>query len=229
MAVPNFAPPEAPSFNSPREKTILADRIQLHNGIQQVRSLNIRPMQSFQLRWELAEEETKEYIESFVDGLNGSPGPFTWIPWDRIASPTGAPLVAEQVAGGALGARTLYFAYSFFHNATGQETKISTEQSLAVDANKYLKVTLPAPVPSGADKWRFYVSATSGALKRETTIDKSTNAYTLSGNPTGTEDPPTANTLFPQSMRFLMQDRLRVTPLIDNLWNVRMNIIESFI
>lgn len=79
-----------------------------------------------------------------------------------VADPTVAPVVAE-VAGGALGARTVQVVYTYV-TESGSETLPSPPTSLAIGANNLVQVTAPAAV-DGAIGWNCYASpSNTGAL-----------------------------------------------------------------
>jgi hypothetical protein len=226
MTVPNFAPSTAPSYGSSRQLRFVSDPLQFEAGYSQIRKRTIRPLRPFDLIWELASEADKDYIESFIDGLDGAPGPFTWTPFNKVAVPSGITSTLTQVAGGALGSRTYYVTFTWYDAAAGETTE-SARASLAVDASKYIVVTIPTAVPTGIDGWRLYISETSGSEKLEATVTDS-RQWTQSAALTGTEDPPSSNTLLPTTKRYIFNGDIEIVPVAFNLWNIRLSLLEQF-
>jgi len=74
----------------------------------------------------------------------------------------------SQTAGGALGARTYYVVVTGKTLAPG-ETWYSAESTLAIDANKLLKVTSPAASTGDVTQYNVYASTVSGTETKQTT------------------------------------------------------------
>jgi hypothetical protein len=83
------------------------------------------------------------------------------------APPAASGIVLGSVAGGALGAATYYVRTTWF-NAAGQTTA-STEQSLAVGANRLLTVSVPLTAPA-VTSLGIYVSTTTNTETLQVTI-----------------------------------------------------------
>lgn len=226
MTAPVFNPPETPSYTSAKTLVNQVDARQLQSGWQQVRPIGIRPREGIQATWIDASEATREYCESFLMGLEGGIGPLTWTSFNTVPSPTGTAPTLEEVAGGALGARTYYVAFSWYETTGTQETLISAEASLAVQANFFIKVTIP-PFPLGVDEARLYLSETSGALKLETTITART--WTQSVALAGVTAPPSTNTLLPARNYMLAPAGLQVTPTAFELYTINLTLEETFL
>lgn len=221
-----FDPPTEPSYRSARNVQNRTDPIQLHNGITQVRSITQRPLRVHSLSWNDADQATADYIESFVDGLEGGLGPFLWQSYDPHPSPTGVKPTLESVAGGALGARTYYVAFTYLDNVGSLETQVGGEASIALSASTFLKVTVP-PRANGATHVGIYIGTTSGDLKRETIITGRT--WTQSVALAGSLDEPASNNFKP-TLRYLMGQRgVNVVPTAFGNYNITCEFLESFV
>lgn len=85
-----------------------------------------------------------------------------------IADPT-IPLVPGQGAGGALGARTYSFSYTFV-TESGSETNDSQTVQLAVNPNNIAQIPAPAEPAGGAFGWNLYAGQQNIALQNQQPI-----------------------------------------------------------
>ena len=108
-------------------------------------------------------EQDADYLAGFLSDHKEAGEAAFYITWPayRVPSPWIAPTLG-QVAGGALGARTYFVKYTWA-DATTLESRASQEASLAVDANKYLTVSVRS-WPRGADHVNLYVGTATGVL-----------------------------------------------------------------
>jgi len=106
-----------------------------------------------------------ELVQGFLYGRMGGVEAFNITVFDKVWSPYDAP-VLSQSAGGTLAGRTYYVRFTW-SDGTNQ-TLYSQRASLAVDANKFLTVTLPT-FPTNVDYAYIYIGTVSGS---ETFVSK---------------------------------------------------------
>ena len=235
MSVPAFDPPEAPSVSSSLTSTNRVDTLTLHSGVTQVRPLGLRELNSLELSWSNASEETSEYLQSFLQSLKGGVGPFTWDSFMKVPSPTAfAPALS-------LGSGTfLYDVYSYkavfsWIGTNSDETEGETRASMAsnivspgTDASNKLILEIPA-FPSGINKARIYVNDTTDYYKMADIEDTTTWVQDAQVN-FSSNQPKTVNTLYAPNKRYIMTPgRIGLSPSSGNLWNIRMSISESYV
>lgn len=224
-----FDPPVAPSYSSSRSSTNRVDSTELHNGITQVRPTGVRPLRTLNLSWILADSHTLDYIESFVDGLEGGIGPFLWQSFDLHPSPTGIKPKLEVISGGFFQtARDRYVAFTFKDQASGQETMISGESSISLEADTMYKLTLPQNI-NGADSKGIYVGQVSGTLYHYGYVTGRTVTEAELQATSPAISPPTSNSMRP-TLRYIMgTSGVEITAKAFGLYDIRMSITESYI
>ena len=121
-----------------------------------------RPRRSGLLSGRVLSEVNVHKVMGFIrDDIKGGANPFDWTNnsadvWDAGVAPT-----LGQSAGGALGGRTYYVVFTWSDGSS--ETRESPEASYAVDANKYLTVTVPT-FPTAVTEARIYIGTVTGTL-----------------------------------------------------------------
>jgi len=105
-------------------------------------------------------ERNSELVLGFLRSRRGGGGTFNITNTEKVISPYDAPTLSQS-AGGNLGGRTLYVAYTWGDGTN--ETIYSQEGSQAVDANKLLTVT-PDWFPNGVTQANIYIGTVSGTL-----------------------------------------------------------------
>jgi len=90
--------------------------------------------------------------------------------WDPGKAPT-----LSQAAGGALGGRTYYVAYTWTDGTN--QTNDSTEASYTVGANNYLTVVVPT-FPTNATSARLFIGTSTGVLYRSGSVNTSNTTWT---------------------------------------------------
>lgn len=229
LDIQTFNPPVAPSYSSSRTSTNRVDTTQLHNGMTQFRPTGIRALRSTDLNWRMADTDTLNYIESFIDGLEGGLGPFLWQSFDPHPSPTGIKPKLESVfAGtGTFAARDYYVAFTFKNATTSQETMVSGESSISLLINTALKVTLPANI-NGAESKAIYLGTSSGSLFHAADVTGRTWTQDASFTASSTE-PPTSNSMLP-TLRYTMKPGgVNITATAFGLYDIRLSLVESYI
>ena len=229
MTLPTFSPSRNPSFPYSENRRILTDGIEMHAGYEELRPRRIRNLRPVPLTWKSLSEAEKDEIVSFIDGLEGTRGPFWWTPHDKVPSPNHSPPDLTQSSGGALSSRTYYVVYTWYDAADG-ETLQSEQASISVSANYYMTVEVP-PVPSHIDGWRLYAHETSGNECLQATITTGRSWTQSAALSTGTATPPSSNTLTTATKWVLasgdiicQRDRRNPTK-----WNVSFEILEQSI
>ncbi len=163
MTAPTFAPSVNPSYEVPTRHRPRVDTTRTIKGYDLVRVHGVRFGVGMSLGWRSISKTVLDEILSFFEALNGSVGPFYWVPLDKVRSPLGVSPALSSVAGGSLTSQGTYYVQFTWANSTeSQESLPSKEASLAVADNNLLVVTLPV-FPVGADRANIYVGQSSGA------------------------------------------------------------------
>lgn len=228
--VPAFAPPLNPSFDYQEPRELLTDRVTVHKGYDQVRPLQVRPIQTVNLEWKALNEDQKDYIVSFFDGLNGTNGPFWFTPLDKVPSPGGALPTLTEVDSGitATIARTIHVMFTWHNSVTGEETKPSGRRSMQVGENKFIRATVPV-LPNRADGFRVYASRTLGSEKLQATVT-SGRTWTQDGSiyplSTVSATPPTTNNLN-GTVKYLLEGPYTPVRIRPNRWRMQLTFREQ--
>jgi hypothetical protein len=145
--------------------------------------------------------------------MAGSADTFYYVPADKKTPPCNSPSMA-QTAGGALGARTRYAAFTW-SDASDNETTISAAVAMNVSANYLLRVTIPI-FPRNVTKAWVYVGTSSSALhKQATAITTGSGTWTepVGGYDAGGAAPPTTNGFTETVTARFENDTLRISKL----------------
>jgi hypothetical protein len=146
------------------------------DGGVQLRAKWPRPRRMWRLSWKAASPTEAEELAAFYREMVGAAGEFYYAPSTKCERPYAAPTLG-QVAGGALGARTRYAAFTWAD--ASNETMVSfCEGSLAVGSGYLLTATVPI-FPTSVTKAWVYVGATTAVLhKQATAITTSAGTWT---------------------------------------------------
>lgn len=226
MTIPTFSPATNPSYEYTESRALVTDRVGLSRGYEEERRQTLRPLRRVALQWEALGESDLEYIQSFLDSLEGSRGPFYWTPIEKVPSPSAILPTLGQVSGGSLSSRTIYVV-STWYDATYGETRESGRSSLAVDANKYLTVSIPV-LPARVGSWRVYASTSSGSECLQATVTGSRTWTQSAALSTGTASPPAANSLNPPA-KWMIDGDVSAVRFGPGAWRVSLPLAEVFV
>jgi len=227
MPLETFSPPTNPSFPYDESTMILTDRIPQQKGYESSRSLLLREIRpSVRLHWNRAPEATLFYIESFFRNLNGSNGPFWWIPFDKIASPTAESPTLTQFIDGSLGAKTYYVVFTWYDSSYGETTQ-SVQSSISVLANRYMRAEVPV-FPTFCEGWRVYAHETSGQECLQATVTTSQTWEQSGALSTGTATPPSTNNLLVKK-KWLLIGGIKKTRVDVGRWAIDLEFSEQII
>lgn len=186
-----FSPPIGPSFDLPIDQSPRIEATPRGKGYQATRPIGLRPLRSYRLQWVTLTEAEKAYLASFFHEVGGEP--FYWTPPAPEDAPEHRGPTLEAVTSGALGARTVYVAFSWHDSDTTGETTLSPESSISTSSGEVVKVSVPV-FPTMADRVRIYAGTSSGSL----TLQATSSARAWTEPDTGLvagASPPSSNTL----------------------------------
>ena len=185
------------------------------------------PKRRFSLHWNAAFDTEMWSIRSFFRDHRGPASQFDYIPMDPIATPHQAGS-ASEIAGGALGSRTYYYAISWV-TAQG-ETTISPVSSFAVASSKLFKLTVPTFWYRNITKARVYVGTSAGATKLEAEVTTSAGSWTepTSGLVGTGATPPTTNTAKETVSVHLVDDTLSIRKVSPVSYTIDLAFEELF-
>jgi hypothetical protein len=176
------------------------------------------------LHWNTIPESEKDYIESFVQGLEGTNGPFWWTPLDKIPTPSGMSAALSQFSGGAISTTTYYVRFTWYDSAGG-ETAQSAQSSILMSTNFYMRVKVP-PFPTYCEGWRIYAHESSGSECLQATITTSRTWDQSAALSTGTATPPASNTLS-VPVKWLLAGGVNKTKIRYGRWSMDLEFIEQ--
>lgn len=168
---------------------------QFENGSEQTRAIWPRPRRRWRLSWSAATPAEKELAEAFLRDHLGPATQFYLDLSECIPRPYRGPTLGQSL-GGTLGARTRYAAFTWA-DASHETTPSCVISALAVSTGYLLTVTVPI-FPKNDTRAFVYVGATSSVLYEQAdAITTSAGTWTepVGGYATGTDTPPTTNTL----------------------------------
>jgi hypothetical protein len=226
MAIPEFLPALKPSYRTNLDAEYNITRFRSHKGYEQNIPKTIRPLTSGTLTWNIAGEDVKDYIESFFSQFEGNVGPFSWKPFDNIATPSGILPALTESSGGSLSSRT-YFVEFTWHDSVDGETKTSGVSSKLLSANNLVTVTVP-PVPNNVEAFRVYASTTQGSETLQATITTGRSWTEPTSGLISGASPPSSNTLNP-AVKFIFAGRLRKRRIGPSDWQLAIDIAEQLI
>ncbi len=222
---PTFSPTLGPSYPYSEPRAIPVDIIPMESGTQQVRAVGLTELR--RARYDQAvSTDDRDYVMSFIHGLEGGVGPFWWTPPNKVPSPSGIDPTLTQILGGAIAERTYYVRFTWYDAASG-ETKQSGQSSLTVAANYYLVVAIPA-VPTEVDGWRLYAHETSGSECLQATVTTARTWTQSAALSTGTATPPATSTLS-QAVKWLVSGDVTDTRISTTLYRVAFDMVEIII
>ena len=226
MSFPTFSPTINPSFPYSEDHNVVTDSIQMHKGYDETRARLIRPLRTVALNWKAVNEDQRDYILSFVAGLEGSRGPFWWTPHNKVPTPSGMDPTLSETSGGALSSRTYYVVFTWYDSSNG-ETKQSGQSSMTLSANHYLEVEVP-PIPAHVGGWRLYAHETSGSECLQATITTGRSWTQSAALSTGTATPPSSNTLN-EPVKWLLAEGVQCKKITANRWQMGMRLVEQIL
>jgi hypothetical protein len=131
----------------------------------------------------------------------------------------------EEVDGGALGGRSYWVSYSWYHNSSAQESNINPRRNFSVSANKLIKVTVPV-IPIPGDRTRIYADTTT-TMTLQATLDPGVRTWTEP--PTGLVSgaaTPTANDLW-QPTAWILGGPVAAVKFAAQTWRLSIDLQEQ--
>lgn len=202
-----FAPPRGPSLGISSDVSTPSTILQSDSGAEQARLRNVRMLRSYQLTWEAASEDVRDYVYDFFARMGGADEAFFWTPPEKVPSPLAAGPTVSSYASTTIAQQTYDLAYTWFDGSG--ETKPSPITTFLRPANHKLIVTVPAWPQTGISGWRVYDSRVPH--NRIAEVTSGTTWTQTSDLSTGTAA-PTANTLVVAS-KWRRASDLQITPL----------------
>jgi hypothetical protein len=180
------------------------------------------------LRWNHAPEDEAETLRAFYRERVGAAGEFSYTPVDKVPRPHDAPTLGTDT-GGSLGSRTLHSGFTW--SDTSNETTRSIEtDSLALTDGYVLTVTVPE-FPAGVTEAIVYVGTSASVLyEQATAISTSGGTWTepVTGYATGTDNPPTSNTLTETPTAHFIEDSISIAKLNAKVYSMAVQLEELF-
>lgn len=216
--------PEFPLEVAYENRTI---RSEFENGVVQTRAAWPLPRRRWTLQWTVASSDEAEVLQAFVREHQGAARPFLWaVSGLTVPRPYAGPELS-QTAGGALGARTRYAAFSWA-DASRETTPSYVVAALAVGSGYLLTATAPR-FPAGVTQAWVYVGETAAALCRQATaITTTAGTWTepVGGYDSGGVAPQTVNALT-ETVKVCFTEDLHVfTRITAKHWTCKASVIE---
>jgi len=204
--------PLTPEFSytiKPEFSTIITE---FDSGVTQRRARWPYPRLRWALLWKTATESERQQLEAFFRERKGAAEPFYYTPSVKHPSPQKAPTLG-QTAGGSLGVRTIYAAFSWADDSG--ETQISSIDSLTVASGYLLTVTVPSFDPGVSRAWVYCGPSSEVLYKQSSPITQSGGTWTepTDGYSTSGSSPPSENTLQPTFTVRFVEDSVEIVKL----------------
>jgi len=179
------------------------------SGHVQSRATWPRPIRYWRPTWKITDATQALALDAFFHEMSGSADTFYYVPGPKKTPPYCSPVLA-QTAGGSLGSRSRYAAFSWAD--ASNETTVSQASNTGLSASYLLTVTVPI-FPTNVTKAWVYVGTTGATLKKQATAITTTGGTWT--EPTGGYDAggaavPTTNTFTETVTAHFFEDSLAI-------------------